>query len=334
MLMLSKVKIPKTRPQNRRISSDTWRYPYSQVLATYLHGVQTITKDSQDNVIILGKVSRAVHTPAEVREKLSQRELYVNMPPLSLLELSYKQAQPSEIAAQHSRVTKRERSAVPTDFDPGSGRATRLRLILVHRKDVQHWTNYSINTYQHPAWPGGNFQHELLWGCSPLCSVQETNARAYEMETICLDPLARHLHQLFHQACLGCPTSAHGKRSTSLRSPSARLPTSPGCVLCRPSSPRRSRSCHPPSLSMALRLCCPLWQKSPNRGKLCRKREPSCSRLNILLPDSQYLWQVTLVQQKEPRPPPHTTRRHLIIIHGFPTKCLKTGVALFWLELN
>ena len=122
-----------------------------QVLATYLHGVQTVTKDSQDNVIILGKVSRAVHTPAEVREKLSQRELYVNMPPLSLLELSYKQAQPSEIAAQHSRVTKREPPAVPTDFDPGSGRATRLRLILVHRKDVQHWTNYSIKTYQHPA---------------------------------------------------------------------------------------------------------------------------------------------------------------------------------------
>ena len=134
-----------------------------QVLATYLHGVQTVTKDSQDNVITLGKVSRAVHTPAEVREKLSQRELYVNMLPLSLLELSYKQAQPSEIAAQHSRVTKREPPAVPTDFDPGSGRATRLRLILVHRKDVQHWTNYSIKTYQHPAWPGGNFQHELLW---------------------------------------------------------------------------------------------------------------------------------------------------------------------------
>ena len=135
-----------------------------QVLATYLHGVQTVTKDSQDNVIILGKVSKAVYTPAEVREKLSQRELYVNMPPLSLLELSYKQAQPSEIVAQHSRVTKREPSAVPTDFDPGSGRATRLRLILVHRKDVQHWTPYSIKTYQHPAWPGGNFQHELLWG--------------------------------------------------------------------------------------------------------------------------------------------------------------------------
>ena len=109
-----------------------------QVLATYLHGVQTVTKDSQDNVIIIGNVSKAVYTPAEVREKLSQRELYVNMPPLSLLELSYKQEQPSEIVAQHSRVTRREPSAVPTDFDPGSGRATRLRLILAHRKDVQH----------------------------------------------------------------------------------------------------------------------------------------------------------------------------------------------------
>ena len=135
-----------------------------QVLATYLHGVQTVTKDSQDNVIIIGNVSKAVYTPAEVREKLSQRELYVNMPPLSLLELSYKQEQPSEIVAQHSRVTRREPSAVPTDFDPGSGRATRLRLILAHRKDVQHWTNYSIKTYQHPAWPGGTFRHELLWG--------------------------------------------------------------------------------------------------------------------------------------------------------------------------
>ena len=135
-----------------------------QVLATYLHGVQTVTKDSQDNVIIRGKVSKAVYTPAEVREKLSHWELYVNMPPLSLLELSYKQEQPSEIVAQHSRVTKREPSAVPTDFDPGSGRATRLRLILAHRKDVQHWTDYSLKTYQHSAWPGGNFQHELLWG--------------------------------------------------------------------------------------------------------------------------------------------------------------------------
>ena len=29
-------------------------------------------------------------------------------------------------------------------------------------------------------------------------ALQEANARAHEMETICLDPLARHLHQLFH----------------------------------------------------------------------------------------------------------------------------------------
>ena len=29
-------------------------------------------------------------------------------------------------------------------------------------------------------------------------ALQEANARAYKMETICLDPLARHLHQLFH----------------------------------------------------------------------------------------------------------------------------------------
>ena len=50
------------------------------------------------------------------------------------------------------------------------------------------------------------------------------------------------------QACPRCPTSAHGKWSTSLRSPSARLPTSPGCVLCRPPRPRRSRSCYLPSL--------------------------------------------------------------------------------------
>ena len=28
-------------------------------------------------------------------------------------------------------------------------------------------------------------------------ALQEANARAYEMETVCLDPLARHLHQLF-----------------------------------------------------------------------------------------------------------------------------------------
>ena len=115
-----------------------------QVLATYLHGVQTVTKDSQDNVIVRGKVSKAVYTPAEVRDKLSQRELYVNMPPLSLLELSYKQEQPSEIVAQHSRVTKRGSSGAPADFDPSSGRATRLRLILAHRKDVQHWTDYSL----------------------------------------------------------------------------------------------------------------------------------------------------------------------------------------------
>ena len=135
-----------------------------QVLATYLHGVQTITKDSQDNVIIRGKVSKAVYTPPEVRDKLSQRELYVNMPPLSLLELSYKQEQPSEIVAQHSRVTKRGPPEAPADFDPSSGRATRLRLILAHRKDVQHWTDYSLKTYQHAAWPGGDFQHELLWG--------------------------------------------------------------------------------------------------------------------------------------------------------------------------
>ena len=135
-----------------------------QVLATYLHGVQTVTKDSQDNVIVRGKVSKAVYTPAEVRDKLSQRELYVNMPPLSLLELSYKQEQPSEIVAQHSRVTKRGSSVATADFDPSSGRATRLRLILAHRKDVQHWTDYSLKTYQHTAWPGGNFQHELLWG--------------------------------------------------------------------------------------------------------------------------------------------------------------------------
>ena len=181
-------------------------------------------------------------------------------------------------------------------------------------------------------------------------ALQEANARAYEMETICLDPLARHLHQLFHtdddlffdvypeewkqlqrldfwrlslmqevsrirrfidkstgkanlpqktiegvvhlqprlhapvdslptlivivtfpvtylkvvlpllpplQSTIVAPQTkhfqhlqpvAHGNRSTSLRSPSARLPTSPGCVLCRPPPPRRSRPRHPSPL--------------------------------------------------------------------------------------
>ena len=179
-------------------------------------------------------------------------------------------------------------------------------------------------------------------------ALQEANARAYEMETICLDPLARHLHQLFHTdddlifdvypgsgsnsndwtfgSYLSCKKSRgyadlsikvrtrwtppenywrvvhlqprlhapvdslstlivivtfpahteklfflvcrhynqrllHHRPSMSkmsnecaweakhfLHSPSARLPTSPGCVLCRPPSPRRSRSCYLPSL--------------------------------------------------------------------------------------
>ena len=99
------------------------------------------------------------------------------------------------------------------------------------------------------------------------------------------------------QACPGCPKSAHGKRNTSLCSPSTRLPTSPGCILCRPSSPRRSRSCY--CVSMALRLCCPLWQKSPKSQALLKERALLQPAKHPLLPDSQYLWQVTLVQQKK-----------------------------------
>ena len=61
-----------------------------QVLATYLHGVQTVTKDSQGDIIILGDISRAVLTAEQVRRHLSQRTLYAGSPPLGFLELSYK----------------------------------------------------------------------------------------------------------------------------------------------------------------------------------------------------------------------------------------------------
>ena len=58
-----------------------------QVLATSLHGVQTVTKDSQRAIVILGDISRAVLSAEEVRRHLSQRTLYVGPPPLALLEL-------------------------------------------------------------------------------------------------------------------------------------------------------------------------------------------------------------------------------------------------------
>ena len=90
------------------------------------------------------------------------------------------------------------------------------------------------------------------------------------------------------QASPRCPTSAHGWWSTSPSSPSARLPTSPGCVLCRPPPPRRSRSGCLPSL-------CQVWPggcvahsgRNPPLASFAERGSPPT------------VWQVTLVQQKE-----------------------------------
>ena len=55
----------------------------------YVHGLQTVTKDSQGEIKIVGDMSLAVCSHEAWTRKTSQRVLYTGMPPLVLIEISY-----------------------------------------------------------------------------------------------------------------------------------------------------------------------------------------------------------------------------------------------------
>ena len=84
----------------------------------------------------LGRHQSGWSTPEQVRRKLSVRELYRGTAPLALLELSFTNKPVAEMQVQHSRITKQPPPATAAGFDV-------------------------------PAWPRGNFQHELVWGYAP-----------------------------------------------------------------------------------------------------------------------------------------------------------------------
>ena len=81
-------------------------------------------------------------------------------PPLALVQIRARRHR-NEIAQQHARV---HGSQLPVD-QLDNIKMSRLRLTLVdgHRVNPAVWTPESKRCQQHPAWPGGNYQHELVY---------------------------------------------------------------------------------------------------------------------------------------------------------------------------
>ena len=81
-------------------------------------------------------------------------------PPLALVQVSARRHR-NEIAQQHARVRG---SKMPVD-QLTNIKMSRLRLTLVdgHRVNPTVWTPESKWCQRHPAWTGGNYQHELVW---------------------------------------------------------------------------------------------------------------------------------------------------------------------------
>ena len=132
-----------------------------QTLAVLLTGVTTIYRQPT-------YYNFAASNPSDARE-ISEGEwesatngtvLGVFPPPLALVQVCAIR-QRAELAHQYARVRRNE---VPVDRLEHL-KMSRLRLTLVdgNRIRTSLWTPDLKRCMQHPAWPGGHYQHELVW---------------------------------------------------------------------------------------------------------------------------------------------------------------------------
>ena len=132
-----------------------------QTLAMLLTGVTTIYRPpSYYNFAISNALDAREISGGEWDEMTNGATLGAFPPPLALVQVSARRHR-NEIAQQHVRVRGNE---MPVD-QLTNIKMSRLRLTLVdgHRVHPTVWTPASTRYQRHPAWPGGNYQHELVW---------------------------------------------------------------------------------------------------------------------------------------------------------------------------
>ena len=131
-----------------------------QTLAVLLTGITTIYRPSSYyNLAISDNLDAREISDADWNEATNGDILGALPPPLALVQVSARRHR-NEIAHQHARVRGNK---LPVD-QLTNIKMSRLRLTLVdgHRVNPAVWTPESKWCQRHPAWPGGNYQHELV----------------------------------------------------------------------------------------------------------------------------------------------------------------------------
>ena len=132
-----------------------------QTLAVLLTGITTIYRPSSYyNFAISNALDAREISDGDCDAATNGATLGAFPPPLALVQVSARRHR-NEIAQQHARVRGNE---MPVD-QLANIKMSRLRLTLVdgHRVHPTVWTPESKQCQQHPVWPGGYYQHELVW---------------------------------------------------------------------------------------------------------------------------------------------------------------------------
>ena len=132
-----------------------------QTLAVLLTGITTIYRPSSYyQLAIFDQLDAKEISDADWNYATNGNVLGALPPPLALVQVSARRHR-NEIAQQHARVRG---SKMPVD-QLSNIKMSRLQLTLVDGRRVNPtvWTPESKWCQQHPAWPGGNYQHELVW---------------------------------------------------------------------------------------------------------------------------------------------------------------------------
>ena len=133
-----------------------------QILAVLLTGITTIYRPSTYYQLDIfdHQVDAREISDADWHAATTGNVLGALPPPLALVQVRARRHR-NEIAQQHARVRG---SKMPVD-QLDNIKMSRLRLTLVdgHRVNPTVWILESKRCQQHPAWPGGNYQHELVW---------------------------------------------------------------------------------------------------------------------------------------------------------------------------
>ena len=132
-----------------------------QTLAVLLTRITTIYRPSSYyQLAIFDQLDAREISDADWNDATTGDVLGALPPPLALVQVSARRHR-NEIAQQHAKVRG---SQMPVD-QLTNIKMSRLRLTLVdgHRVNPTVWTPESKRCQRHPAWPGGNNQHELVW---------------------------------------------------------------------------------------------------------------------------------------------------------------------------